>query len=261
MKLIFSILLILFSIPCISSGQERLKPVLERSQSNFLKTVIYDYAYKPEVREHYSCIVTSACSPHFALLVFDDYLEVIWETTEENDRFDYGDIICFHLTVNRELCNELKKMFNAAILSAEQPEQTERYDGNISYELINPMGLAAKCNHDLITDSSQLGDVLGAVILAVMNNDKKSAVAQTENVRMLTKTFNSMDWTHEYSNRYVYVSFPSFDGFFYTMDVVDNSVKRKKILSIEDLFKIENINSVFYGDPLDAFFTEFVKCE
>lgn len=250
----FSMIWILL-VPCMSFGQDSLVSKCGRIPDGLFVTVVDEYT---DGMERYSCLITSPDSPKFALLVFDESLEVIWETTERNDSFNFGDIVCFTMMVDSDFCNNLKELFNAAILSAQPQAQTIENADSISFELVNPMGLATKCCINSLSNCKQLTDVLGTVIVAVMNNDKINAVAQAETVRNLTEKFKALHLPSDNSDRLEYVSSVSSDGFHYAIDWVDNSIERNKLHSVEELFKIKNINRIFIGNPLDAMFSEFV---
>lgn len=243
--------------PCISFGQERLEPVFERSDSKFHIDVVNHYVIACNNNVAYTCIVSSLDSPYYALLLFDDHCEVIWTA----DGFDGDDIICFELTVGAVFCNDMKKLYNAAILSAREPASAMESDNGITFELINPMGIAAKCHQSSSSNCRLLTDIVESVVVSIMNADTTSALSKTAAVRRLTEQFNDMDRTHEWSERMVYSPTSNDVGFVLSYGTIDSSVVRKNKFVTSDLYDNMDLRAHFNNDVDNAIGGEILISE
>lgn len=246
--------LVLLLFPCITFGQERLEPVFERADSKFHEDVVYHYARGIQDYVAYTCVASSSDSPYFALKLFDDHCEAILA-----DDYDGNDIICFELTVGTGFCNDMKKLYNAAILSAQETQSAMESDNGITFELINPMGMAAKCHQGCSSNCRSLTDIVESVVVSIMNGDKRSALSETAAIRRLTEQFNDMDRTHEWSERMVYT--PIFGGFFLSYGLIDSSVVRKKAFVTDDLYDNMDWIAHFNSDIDNDIWEEDIKCE
>ena len=230
-------------------GQERLEPVLVRTDDAFHINVVNNYAIESMGQVAYSCIVSPLNMPNFALMIFDKHLEVLWETNDVT-----SDVIIFSLIVGDKFCNDLKRLFNSAIFSACQHDSVIKGPENIvSFELVNPMGVAAMCYKGGDSNCKSLTDVLESIIISIMNFDMAKVVAHTNTIKNLTNIFDSLNWAIIQHDRFVYTPLPHNDiGFYFSVcpivkpDSVSNNTKHD--------YKIEDL----YND-IDKSFSEKVK--